>query len=169
MILFIANSLFFAFFWFFRYHNDDIFFRMFKKILSTFLLFFSVIWFFSVDVFAAELSCNGSKTDDIRCPEYQIFLWNMDPVGVDHPGLSSSGWKWALLFVLQNFSEFLLFMIPIIAAVSLLIAGYFYIFSAWDSEKTSKAKTIIKWNIIAMLVAFFSYWLIQIIVQLFSF
>jgi len=58
---------------------------------------------------------------------------------------------------LQNFSEFLLFTIPIIAAISFLVAGYFYIFSAGDSEKTSKAKTIIKWNIIAMLVAFFSY------------
>jgi hypothetical protein len=140
---------------------------MFKKILSIFLVISPVICFFSVDAFA-ELNCDGSKTNDIRCPEYQLSLWDIDPLGVDH-SIPTSGWKGALLFVLQNFSEFLLFMIPIIAAVSLLIAGYFYIFSAGDSEKTSKAKTIIKWNIIAMLVAFFSYWLVQIIVKLFSF
>lgn len=57
---------------------------------------------------------------------------------------------------------------PIIAAISMMIAGYFYIFSAGDSEKTGRAKVIIKWNIVALLVAFFSWSLVQIIALLFT-
>jgi hypothetical protein len=56
----------------------------------------------------------------------------------------------------------------VIAVISLLVAGYFYIFSAGDSEKTTKAKTIIKWNIIAFFVAFLSYGIVQIIAKLFT-
>jgi hypothetical protein len=65
-------------------------------------------------------------------------------------------------------TDILLFMIPIFAAVSLMIAGYFYIFSAGDSEKTGRAKTIIKWNIVAILVAFLSYGIVQIVASFFN-
>jgi hypothetical protein len=58
-------------------------------------------------------------------------------------------------------------MIPIFAAVSLMIAGYFYIFSAGDSEKAGRAKTIIKWNIVAMCVSFLSYTIVQIMASFF--
>jgi hypothetical protein len=37
--------------------------------------------------------------------------------------------------LLKNVSDVILFMIPILAGISFLIAGYFYIFSAGDSEK----------------------------------
>jgi uncharacterized membrane protein len=57
-------------------------------------------------------------------------------------------------------------MMPIIAAISVMVAGYFYIFSAGDSEKTSRGKVIIKWNLVALLVAFFSWSLVQIIALL---
>lgn len=57
-------------------------------------------------------------------------------------------------------------MIPTIAAVALIIAGYFYIFSPAHSESVTKAKGIIKFNLIAILVAFFSYSLVQLIVNL---
>ncbi len=59
-------------------------------------------------------------------------------------------------------------MIPIIAIVSVLIAGYYYIFSAGDSEKAGQAKNIIKWNLIAIIVAFMSWSMIQLIASLFS-
>jgi VIT1/CCC1 family predicted Fe2+/Mn2+ transporter len=52
--------------------------------------------------------------------------------------------------------------------VSLLVAGYYYIFSAGDSEKANKAKTIIKWNIIAILVAFLSYGIVSIVASFFG-
>jgi Type IV secretion system pilin len=65
-------------------------------------------------------------------------------------------------------TDILLFTIPLIAAVSLLIAGYLYIFSAGDSEKATKAKTIIKWNVIAILVAFLSYGIVSIVASFFG-
>jgi hypothetical protein len=73
-----------------------------------------------------------------------------------------------LVVLLKSISDILLFTIPIIAAVSLLVAGYFYIFSAGDSEKVGRAKTIIKWNIIAILVAFLSYGIIRLIASFFA-
>jgi hypothetical protein len=64
-------------------------------------------------------------------------------------------------------ADLLLFIIPIIDAISFLAAGYFYIFSAGDSEKVGRAKTIIKWNIVAIFVALFSYGIITLIASLF--
>lgn len=59
-------------------------------------------------------------------------------------------------------------MIPVIAIISVLIAGYFYIFSAGDVEKTDQAKKIIKWNIIAIIIALMSWSIIKIIASFFS-
>jgi hypothetical protein len=59
-------------------------------------------------------------------------------------------------------------MIPVIAIISVLIAGYFYIFSAGDSEKAGRAKTIIKWNILAIGIALMSWSIIKIIASFFS-
>jgi hypothetical protein len=39
----------------------------------------------------------------------------------------------------------------------MIIAGYYYILSSGDSEKAQIAKTIIKWNLVAIFVALFSY------------
>ena len=70
--------------------------------------------------------------------------------------------------LLGNITDILLFMIPIFAAVSFVIAGYFYIFSAGDSEKAGRAKTIIKWNIVAILIAFLSYGIVKIVASFFN-
>lgn len=128
-----------------------------QKILSWAYVFFSSLA--SLSVYASN---NVTSTD------FFVDLANMDPLGNSH-----GGWAWgvgidAFKGILENITNILLFMIPIIAAVSLLIAGYFYIFSAWDSEKASKAKMIIKWNIVAILVAFFSYTIIAIIASFFN-
>lgn len=89
----------------------------------------------------------------------------MDPLGnksqID-PGI------WSFNKFLWNVTYILLFLIPIIAGVSFIIAGYFYIFSAGDSEKAWRAKTIIKWNIVAIFVALLSYGIVRIVAELFS-
>lgn len=98
---------------------------------------------------------------------YYIDLNQMDPL--THTSEWSIPWgRAALMTILQSFSEILLFTIPLIAVVSLIIAGYLYIFSSWDTEKTNRGKTIIKWNIVAILVAFLSWTLVQIIATLFT-
>lgn len=57
----------------------------------------------------------------------------------------------------------MLMIIPILGAISLIIAGYFYIFSFADEENTTKAKTIIKYNLLAIVVAFGSWVIISTI------
>jgi uncharacterized membrane-anchored protein len=69
--------------------------------------------------------------------------------------------------ILWNVTNILLILIPIIAGISFLIAGYFYIFSAGDSEKAWRAKTIIKWNIVALFVAFLSYGIVTTVASFF--
>jgi hypothetical protein len=118
---------------------------------------------------------HGYADNSITTTNFTIDTRVMDPVWAGNHKSSSgstavslSWWKDSLMAVLRSFSDLLLFMIPVIATVSFLVAGYFYIFSAGDSEKSSRGKTIIKWNIIAMLVAFFSYTLVSMIIKLFS-
>jgi hypothetical protein len=53
-----------------------------------------------------------------------------------------------------------------LAGISFIIAGYYYVLSGGDSEKASQAKTIIKWNLIAIIIALFSYVLIYIVASL---
>ena len=72
----------------------------------------------------------------------------------------------SLMFILSQFASILIFAVPLIAGLSLIIAGYYYIFSSGDSEKASKAKTIIKWNVVAMIVAFLSYGLVNLVLYI---
>lgn len=123
-------------------------------------------WTYVCFSFLVSLSVYAS--DDLTSSGFTVDLSNLDPLGNSHNGWGWDVGKYAFRWIIENITNILLFMIPIIAAVSLLIAGYFYIFSAWDSEKASKAKMIIKWNIIALLVAFFSYTIISIVASFFN-
>ncbi len=60
----------------------------------------------------------------------------------------------------------LLFAIPLIAGISLIIAGYYYILSSGNTEKATQAKVIIKWNIVALLVAFLSYTMVNLVLYI---
>ncbi len=104
----------------------------------------------------------GKITDS----NFMVDLGLMDPVA--HESASIPTGRWALFAILESFSEILLFAIPIIAVISIIIAGYFYVFSSGDAEKANRGKTIIKWNIVAMLVAFFSWTLVQLVASFFA-
>lgn len=91
----------------------------------------------------------------------KIDVSSLDPLNrSDSSNVSGVG---AFRAILESFSNFLLILVPIIAAVALIIAGYFYIFSGADQDNVNKAKTIIKWNLFALLVAFLSGGIIRII------
>lgn len=119
-------------------------------ILSPFLLFFWTIISYADD--------NFSSTD------FTVDLSSMNPLWSSASPEPGAG---ALYSLIWNITDLILFLIPILAAISLLIAGYFYIFSAGDSEKAGKAKTIIKWNIVAIFVAFLSYGIIKMVTSFF--
>ena len=103
---------------------------------------------------------------------FTVDLAAMDPLTGSSPGNASIGTSKhgieALFYIIWNITNLLLFVIPMLAGISLLVAGYFYIFSAGDSEKVGRAKTIIKWNIVALFVAFLSYGIVSIVASFFN-
>ena len=113
------------------------------------------------------IAADSGNPDDITSQSFMLKLNKMDPLG-EWRTTWGAQWIGAFTKLLGNVTDILLFMIPIFAAVSLMIAGYFYIFSAGASEKAEKAKTIIKWNIVAILVAFLSYGIVRIVASFFS-
>jgi Type IV secretion system pilin len=121
-------------------------FSLFGMKLLSYILIFAYI-FLSV-LFIVHAGDNITKSD------FTINLKDIDPVW---SGNSIVGWTSALTSLLSKIASLLLFAIPIVAAVSLIIAGYYYILSSGDSEKATQAKTIIKWNLVAIVVALFSY------------
>ncbi len=134
---------------------------MFRFIVYILILCFAhIAWIYAADTCPDETN--------ITCANFELDLSNMDPVG---GGKKIDAWQWGvevLTILIWSLSDLFLFIIPIIAAISFLAAGYFYIFSAGDSEKVGRAKTIIKWNVIAILVAFLSYSIIRLVALLFA-
>ncbi len=101
----------------------------------------------------------SNSQNDLTKSTYMLQLKDLSPINKKE----APWWKEAVKVILSSISSLLLFILPIIAAISLIVAGYYYILSSGDSEKASQAKTIIKWNVIAIIVALFSYAIIQLI------
>lgn len=120
--------------------------------------FFITMYFFSGIVFA-------EWENNLTSPRFKIDLGPMDPM---HPNgqVSIPAWSDALVMVLGKIAELLLFAIPLIAGISFLVAGYYFIISSGNSEKATQAKVIIKWNLVAMAVAFFSYGLVNMVLYI---
>ncbi len=118
-------------------------------------------------VYSLLFVTNVFAAGDITTPNFTIPLDTIDPLAGSRGGWGAY-WVDSIFFLLEWFSRLLLFMIPVIAIISVLIAGYFYIFSAGDSEKAGRAKTIIKWNILAIGIALMSWSIIKIIASFFS-
>lgn len=137
--------------------------------LRLFLFFFSTwsILFSGWYVFAIDATNVSSSTDDMSSSAFRLNLCNMDPMHSSNCGAAVSG-KSAFEFLLGKISTILLYFVPILAGVSLMVAGYYYILSAGDSEKLSQAKTIIKWNIVAVLIAFFSFSIMRVVQYIIS-
>jgi hypothetical protein len=79
------------------------------------------------------LSFGVGNTTDITKPDFRIDLSAMDPVGPSHKSTSSDTstptGKAVALFLLNSIAGLLLFVLPIIAGISFIIAGYYYVLS----------------------------------------
>lgn len=106
--------------------------------------------------------------NDLTSPGFKVDLSKLDPVHPWDVNGSNLQWTWALVYLLWKVAELLLFAIPILAGIAFLVAGYYFILASGNSEKATQAKMIIKWNLIAMLVAFLSYWLVKIVLSIMS-
>lgn len=111
---------------------------------------------------------HASGTLDVTSQNFSITLSDLDPLKGSHTSSGVGGGIEAFKAVISKITSVLLFIIPTLAGISLLIAGYFYIFSAGDSEKAGRAKTIIKWNIVAIFVAFLSLAIVNLVASFFN-
>ena len=104
-------------------------------------------------------------SSDLTKPEFKICTSSMNPLQGNQNRSDLLGTA-AFTYILGQIANILLFAIPLIAGISLIIAGYYYILSSGNTEKATQAKVIIKWNIVAMLVAFFSYALVSLVLYI---
>lgn len=107
---------------------------------------------------AKKTQTDGSK---INSPSFMINVSQMDPIRGNNDQYKWGGGVSSFKDILKSISDLLLMFIPILAGVSGVIAGYFYIASYGDDGRVSNAKNIIKWNIIAIFVALLSAGIIQ--------
>lgn len=121
------------------------------------------ILFFS-DVALANTTASQS---DFTSEQFRVDTSKMSVI----QSTSSDKWpEWFAAFerILNAISELLLMLIPILAGVSLIIAGYFFIFSGGEGDKVTKGKNIITFNLIAIIVAFMSWGIIYLIGTFFT-
>lgn len=112
----------------------------------------------------------SANQNNLNSQNFMVNVNAFDPLGGNHSwGVSaSSGPQEIFLSFIRKVTNILLILIPILAGISFVIAGYFYIFSAGDSEKAGRAKTIIKWNIIAIFIGFLSFLIVSIVSSFFN-
>lgn len=125
--------------------------------------FFIFIFIFALPSHFLFAGCEDGK-DDLTKPDFSLCLENMDPINDGYENTAT--WTDALLFILGKIADILLFVVPILAGISLMVAWYYYIFSSGDTDKATQAKTIIKWNVVALLVAFFSYAMVSMVLYI---
>lgn len=130
-----------------------------------FIIFFAILAFFFV--FFAENAF--AQSSDFTSSGFTINLSSIDPIRND-ANVSPNGAKGIDGFktIMKYVSNFLLTMIPLLAGVSIIIAGYYFIFSGGEGDRVSKGKNIIKFNIIAIIVAFMSWSIIYMISTFFG-
>ncbi len=80
--------------------------------------------------FCTMFSVYADPSDNLNTTDFTVKLAPMDPFRSASNRDAPPGGVEAFTQIIENITGILLFMIPIIAAVSFLIAGYFYIFSA---------------------------------------
>lgn len=134
-----------------------------SKILA---IFFAIIAFFFLFFTENSFAQTGS---DFTSSGFTINLSTLDPIRND-ANVSPDGTQGIGGFktILKYVSNFLLTMIPLLAGVSIIIAGYYFIFSGGEGDRVSKGKNIIKFNIIAIIVAFMSWSIIYMISTFFG-
>ncbi len=131
-----------------------------------------VLFFLFVLVSSSGFFVFAEDAQDMASSSFMVKTGCMDPMHpADCDGSSAphaiSG-RVAFEFILEKVSMILLRIVPIIAGISFMVAGYYYVLSAGDTEKVNQAKTIIKWNIVAILVAFLSLTMVTIVQYIIS-
>jgi len=118
---------------------------MYKKFFLAILLFF-----FNCIVFASTPIINW------------VWLPGNDDTDIMDPSNPSLTQNIGIQFIASVIWEIIQF-IAVIAVIALIISGIMYLISAWEEEKTKKAKTWIIWSLVWVFLSISAWWIINII------
>lgn len=129
---------------------------MLRKILSYILVIYSffVIW---MSLFVGNLTYAG---DDIWKTDFTLDVNKLSP-----SQFNRSWWpEENINELLHNVSYLLLIIVPSLAVMFIVVWGIRIILAWWDSSKVWQWKTIINFNIIAVVISLLSYSIVQLTV-----
>ena len=126
--------------------------KIIKIFIAYYVVFLSLIW----NVFAVD----WEKTVKINC------VWMPGCLDTDkaNPKDGYVWWDsniWAEYLV--NIIETMLQYVSVVAVIALMLSWVLYLFSAWEEEKTKKAKSWIIWSLVWVIVSMSSWFLVNII------
>lgn len=126
-----------------------------KKIIILLLILIGLSNFYN-NIFAAEPASEPVKVNCFWLPWCAITdISNIETETGISKNISLS-WIWNLVWLLIQY-------VAVLAVISLMIAGLFYIFSGWAEEKTKKAKNWIIWSLVWVFVSISAWWIINLI------
>ncbi len=107
--------------------------------------------------------------NSVKSAEMPHIIGHKDENTVFLPGPDSGDPEAAQKYVnnqlLPNLTnKFLIFMLAV-SVGAIIVAGILYVFSMGDSEQTKKAKDIIAWTIVGVIIAALSYTIVSILVN----
>lgn len=103
-------------------------------------------FYYGWDVFAAKLQWGNIEVACEGLPgcSNNSSVWN--------------GWE----FIAELISQAILYL-SAIAVIALILSGMMYIFSAWEDEKTKKAKTWIIWSLVGVFISIAAWGIINLL------
>lgn len=132
---------------------------MLKKIILIFLLIFINFWFLiNNNIFALDAP-NAPKVNCIWLPWCDIT--NNDWKVFDETWLNTKWWEW-MKWIWNVIAEWIKY-VSVLAVLSLIISWFFYILSWWEDEKTKKAKRMIIWSLIWVIISITAWWIINLV------
>ena len=144
---------------------------MIKKTILLLLAFFlgfwytNAIWWLSViPQWATEQIAKDAWKNDPGNMQSESFQFN---VGDLSPSTKkyTSGWE-NVKNLLNSITVLLMVILPTISVLLMVAGGIMIIVSGWASEKVTKWKNIIVYNIVAIVIALLSYSIIRLVIWL---
>jgi len=121
-----------------------------KKYLSKLIIFFLLTFFLAPLLVNAAVVCPGTP-----CPPGKTCIKN--------PLCANTFWE-----LLDAIIVFILYLSMPIAAIMIIVAGYFFVIAAGDPNKITTAKQMILWTLIGLLVILCATGLIKLFGEIFG-
>lgn len=141
--------------------------KIFSKIVSTLILFISLVWFTYVNAWSiSDLLDNG--TPNINYCQWEDECSIDRGIEVVRENLTWVETEIAFSQYVQNIVIYLIGFISIIAVVYIIYAGFNILVWTWDEEKIKKSKSIIIYVIVWLAVIYLAYSIVAFVFDVFD-